>query len=128
MGKIKYLSAFERDMVAGARRTGLSVSRTVFHAQQFPCVSIMFHYPKDRVYGSLVEGLNYHRSVSVYVDAVCVCACVRVVFPHKSVTNPKDVVVTIQILVYGKRALTLHSHQATPSSSENSVIEANKST
>ena len=40
MGKTKYLSAFERDMVVGAKRTGLSVSRTaccwVFHAQQFP--------------------------------------------------------------------------------------------
>ena len=29
MGKIKYLSAFERGMVVGARCTGLSVSRTV---------------------------------------------------------------------------------------------------
>ena len=39
MGKTNDLSAFERVMVVGARRTGLSVSRTergVFHAQQFP--------------------------------------------------------------------------------------------
>ena len=28
MGKTKYLSAFEQGMVVGARRTGLSVSRT----------------------------------------------------------------------------------------------------
>ena len=40
MGKTKDVSDFEQAMVVGARRTGLSVSRTasllVFHAQQFP--------------------------------------------------------------------------------------------
>ena len=40
MGKTKYLSVFERGMVVGARRTGLSVSRTAtllrFSCLQFP--------------------------------------------------------------------------------------------
>jgi hypothetical protein len=39
MGKTKYLSAFERGMVVGARRTGLcqELQRCwVFHSQQFP--------------------------------------------------------------------------------------------
>ena len=39
MGKTKYLSAFERGMVVGARRTGLcqELQRCwVFHTQQFP--------------------------------------------------------------------------------------------
>ena len=31
MGKTKYLSVFERGMVVGARRTGLSVSTTALH-------------------------------------------------------------------------------------------------
>jgi hypothetical protein len=39
MGKTTGLSAFEQGMVGGARRTGLSVSRTInaagFHTQQF---------------------------------------------------------------------------------------------
>ena len=39
MGKTTGLSAFEQGMVVGARRTGLSVSRTInaagFHTQQF---------------------------------------------------------------------------------------------
>ena len=48
MGKTKDLSAFERGMVVGARRTGLSVSSCwVFHAQQFTCVWGMGHHPKD---------------------------------------------------------------------------------
>ena len=42
MGKTKYLSAFERGLVGGTRRTGLckELQRCwVFHAQQFPvCV------------------------------------------------------------------------------------------
>jgi hypothetical protein len=50
MGKIKDVSAFERGMVVGARRTGLSVSRTAtllvfFSLNSFPCVSRMVHYP-----------------------------------------------------------------------------------
>jgi hypothetical protein len=39
MGKTKYLSAYERAMVVGGRRTGLrqELQRCwVFHAQQFP--------------------------------------------------------------------------------------------
>ena len=39
MGKTKYLSAFERGMVVGARRTGLCQELhrwLVFHTQQFP--------------------------------------------------------------------------------------------
>ena len=38
MGKTKYLSDIERGMVTGARRTGLSVSRTatLLGSQQFP--------------------------------------------------------------------------------------------
>ena len=35
MGKTKDLSAFEWGLVVGARRTGLSVSRTATHTQQF---------------------------------------------------------------------------------------------
>ena len=46
MGKTKYLSAFERGMVVGARRTGLSVSRTApllsfSTLNSFLCVSRM---------------------------------------------------------------------------------------
>ena len=37
-GKTKDVSAFEQEVVVGARRTGLNLSRTAvfFHAQQFP--------------------------------------------------------------------------------------------
>ena len=50
-GKTKYLSAFERGMVVGARRTGLSVKNCnaagFFTLNSFPCVSRMVHHPKD---------------------------------------------------------------------------------
>ena len=41
MDKTNYLNAFERGMVVGARRTGLSVSRTA------TCLSRMVHHPKS---------------------------------------------------------------------------------
>ena len=50
MGKTK--SAFEQDMVVGARRTGLSCVKNCnaagfFMLKSFPGVSRMFHHPKD---------------------------------------------------------------------------------
>jgi hypothetical protein len=36
MGKTKYLSAFERCTVVGARHTAFQKYRTAFYAQQFP--------------------------------------------------------------------------------------------
>ena len=52
MGKTKDLGAFERGIVIGARRTGLSVLRTAtllgFSTLNiFMCVSRMVHHPKD---------------------------------------------------------------------------------
>jgi hypothetical protein len=50
MGKTKYFSAFERGMVLGARRTGLSVSRTAMllgFSQSISCGSIMIQHLKD---------------------------------------------------------------------------------
>jgi hypothetical protein len=50
MGKIKYLSAFERGMVVGARRTGLYQELQLywgFPAQQFPvCIKNSLPPPK----------------------------------------------------------------------------------
>ena len=52
LGKTKYLNAFERGMVVGARRTGLSVLRTTTllgfsHSTVHLCVSRLVHNPKD---------------------------------------------------------------------------------
>jgi hypothetical protein len=59
MGKTKYLSAFEQDMVVGARHTGLSVSRTATMLG-FPCVSRMGHCPKH-ILSRWYKGLGDRR-------------------------------------------------------------------
>ena len=82
MGKTKYLSAFERGMVVGARCTGLSVSRTATqlfkkNAQQFPVCIKNGPPPKGRPANltQLWEALeSTHASVPVERLSTPCCA------------------------------------------------------
>ena len=65
MGKTTYLSVFELGMVVGARRTGLSVSRTAT-LPVLPCVSIMVHHPKDITH-ILEAFLNLEYTTSLHL-------------------------------------------------------------